>query len=87
MARRYRLYRASPHGRIESAPVELSCANDADAVRQSEAFVRGTSHELWDGNRLVRRFSSPSASNAEERSRQAAWNCETQNTDKKLPSK
>jgi hypothetical protein len=51
----YRLYFLARSGRIERGR-QLSCEDDADAVRQAWSHANGSAMELWQGGRLVKSF-------------------------------
>jgi hypothetical protein len=52
----YRLYRlAEPDGKFVGFE-EIEADDDADALRQSEAFVGRQALELWCGKRKVKSF-------------------------------
>jgi hypothetical protein len=52
----YRLYRlAEPGGKFVGFE-EIEAADDADALRQTEAFAGSQALELWCGKRKVRTF-------------------------------
>jgi hypothetical protein len=53
----YRIYHVGPTGRLQLAQM-LSCASDAEAIaRTRPATADGHARELWEGGRLVGRFS------------------------------
>lgn len=52
----YRLYLFERTGRIGRA-VEFACRDDAAAEQRCQDYADGTTHELWERGRLVRRYS------------------------------
>jgi hypothetical protein len=53
----YQAYFIGQDGQFKSA-IELDCANDESAIQSAKQLVNGLDLELWQHDRLVRRFKS-----------------------------
>ena len=53
----YRAYLIGPDGAFKSV-IELDCANDNSAVESAKQLVNRCNVELWQHDRLIRRFKS-----------------------------
>jgi hypothetical protein len=54
---RYQAHFIGPDGQFKNA-IELDCANDDSAIESAKQLVNGFDLELWQHDRLIRRFES-----------------------------
>lgn len=52
----YKIYYVGPGGRLQLGE-SLDCASDSDAIARALAVSNDRAGELWEGGRLVGRFS------------------------------